>query len=243
MRNCLKIMVLSLFLASCTGYDTNNARNMKNDFAGYSSFAWLPKDSASIQNVLFDNGIIGEEIVETVSKELNKKGYTISTTDPDILIQYTIVIEDKEKWISSPTLSPYYYNPSNPYTSPYYYNSGSYYAPYVAPYNSNAYYYNYPGYVYDRGYYANNYPYYSPYGFPNSHGAPIIGNTIQEIEYKEGTLIIDVIDRKQRKLVWRGWSAEALPDPEIYREVLPQEVREIFQPFPSAGATINDLNY
>jgi hypothetical protein len=44
-----------------------------------------------------------------------------------------------------------------------------------------------------------------------------------------------VVDRKQRKLVWRGWSTEALPNPEIFRELMPQEVRSIFNKFPDAG--------
>jgi hypothetical protein len=125
MKNWTKIVFLSLFVAGCTGYDANNAKNMKKDFTGYYSFAWLPKDSSFIQNVLFDNSIIGEEIVEAVNQELESKGYSIDRNNPDLLMKYTIIIENKEQWMSSPVFAPNFYRQIDPFIPPY--NPGTYF--------------------------------------------------------------------------------------------------------------------
>lgn len=228
MMKMWKILILSLALGSCAVSDVNyTVANKEADFSGYSSFAWIPKDSARIDNVLYDNEIIGNEIIGDASEELKKRGFTVNTDTPDLLLQYTIMVEKNQQIISSPTVS----YPPGP-------------RGYIPPYNSNAYnspaydnpwnllYYSNPGNVYNPGYYANNYPYYSSAGFPVTGGPYTTGNIIQEITFREGTLIIDVIDRKKNELIWRGWSTEALSDPNNFKQSIPKEVQEIFRKFP-----------
>jgi len=53
-------------------------------------------------------------------------------------------------------------------------------------------------------------------------------------QYREGTLIIDIMDVASNQLVWRGWatdviSEKSLKDPE---QAINNAVREIFKKFP-----------
>jgi hypothetical protein len=67
----------------------------------------------------------------------------------------------------------------------------------------------YPGYGYGYGYGGFGYggwggfyrPYYYAYGAPFMYG----GMGVDQEHYKEGTLIIDLIDRNSKQIVWRGF--------------------------------------
>lgn len=50
--------------------------------------------------------------------------------------------------------------------------------------------------------------------------------------YKEGTLIIDVIDAKEKQLVWRGTAEGALREIEFLEEDIREAVEKIFADFP-----------
>jgi hypothetical protein len=50
--------------------------------------------------------------------------------------------------------------------------------------------------------------------------------------YPEGTLVIDVIDRKSRELVWRGVGAGAFPQMNPSNEKVDKRVTRILQTFP-----------
>jgi hypothetical protein len=88
--------------------------------------------------------------------------------------------------------------------------------------------------------YSNStYPYYMPYMYNNPvyrygyYNSPrIIGYNSQVIDYNEGTLVIDVIDRKQNQLVWRGWSVDTVYDAQILEGQLPKDIKKIFKRYP-----------
>jgi hypothetical protein len=50
--------------------------------------------------------------------------------------------------------------------------------------------------------------------------------------YTEGLLIVDLIDAKSRKLVWRGWTKDPLPESEDMSGVVDHAVREILKNYP-----------
>lgn len=53
--------------------------------------------------------------------------------------------------------------------------------------------------------------------------------------YREGTLIIDLMDGKNEMLLWRGWAISALSDTDQLSDQLIQEaVAKIFQKLPAA---------
>jgi hypothetical protein len=84
------------------------------------------------------------------------------------------------------------------------------------------------GYYYPGFYTGTWHPYY--YG--GYYNVPYVaGYDIREVTYTEGTVIIDVIDRKKNNLIWRGWSEERIHD---YGDVneLYKNVEKIFKKYP-----------
>lgn len=93
-------------------------------------------------------------------------------------------------------------------------------------------YYNAPVYNY---YWDGFYPHYRFYrggrGFYWGHRGPYpiyVGNDIEKVPYKEGTLIIDLIDRKSGKVIWRGYAQGEVTDPQSAINDLPEIVNGIF---------------
>ena len=64
-------------------------------------------------------------------------------------------------------------------------------------------------------------PYYSAFGAPFAYGDVNLGKE----HYKEGTVIIDLIDRRSRQVVWRGFGVgEVHRNPQKDIEELPKVV-------------------
>ncbi len=55
-------------------------------------------------------------------------------------------------------------------------------------------------------------------------------------QYREGTLIIDLMDTKTNDLVWRGWAVAILEDlrPENIEKRLNKTIERIFEPLPAS---------
>lgn len=84
---------------------------------------------------------------------------------------------------------------------------------------------------------------YRPYGF---WGLPGTGQaTVRKDEYREGTLVIDVVDTKTEKMVWTGTAnAEINKNPKHPDEVIRAVVAKVMVDFPSytAGSQQNSEN-
>lgn len=89
----------------------------------------------------------------------------------------------------------------------------------------------YTNYSYYRpGYYVG--PYYRNYAYNNYFTIPrIAGTSIDQIPYKEGTIVIDLIDRRTNEIIWRG-RANDVVTPNNLEEELRQYVNAIFDEFP-----------
>lgn len=94
--------------------------------------------------------------------------------------------------------------------------------------NANPVYTNYS--YYRPGFYVG--PYYRNYAYSNYFTVPrIMGTGIEQVDYKEGTIVIDLIDRKTNEIVWRG-RAEDLVAPENLDEEIRSYVDAIFDRLP-----------
>jgi len=78
----------------------------------------------------------------------------------------------------------------------------------------------YPRVAYYRGHRFFYYSYSSPY--------PVyVGDDIYHVPYKEGTLILDIIDRSTHKVIWRGYGVGEVDNPEKALNDLPEVVNGI----------------
>lgn len=94
--------------------------------------------------------------------------------------------------------------------------------------NANPVYTNYS--YYKPGHYVG--PYYRNYAYSNYFTVPrIAGANVQQIPYKEGTLVIDLIDRSTNEIVWRG-SAQDIIEPADLEKELRTYVDAIFARLP-----------
>jgi len=70
-------------------------------------------------------------------------------------------------------------------------------------------------------------PYYYAYGAPFSY---YVGTSVEREHYKEGTLIVDLVDRRSKQVVWRGFGVgEVHKDYQKDVEDLPRVVAGIFE--------------
>ena len=58
------------------------------------------------------------------------------------------------------------------------------------------------------------------------------GRTMIVDRYKEGTLIIDIIDRKQKQLVWRGSATQMIQSGDVGGEAIKKAVTKILSEYP-----------
>jgi hypothetical protein len=73
------------------------------------------------------------------------------------------------------------------------------------------------------------------YGYYYSMYQPMmVSNQFAPIPYREGTLIVDIIDRKQQRLVWRGWSAQSTDNMADFDRSLEKRLKDILLQFPAS---------
>ena len=81
------------------------------------------------------------------------------------------------------------------------------------------------------GYYGGYYGYGPGYGWGGGHSS----TTIQEYDYKVGTLVCDVFDAKDKKLIWEGIGTGTITEnPEKRDKTIPMSVEKIMYKFPVA---------
>jgi hypothetical protein len=128
-------------------------------------------------NPLYYNELNDKRIKNAVNRQLKNKGYHQTEKNPDLMIHYHIVVEDKTEFRSDPY---------------------GYYGPYW------------------RRSYAYSY------------------------QYKQGTLIIDLMDAGNKHLLWRGWVTGVLgevQDSAKAEYMIEEAVASIFEKLPPAIQT------
>ena len=125
MKPILTVMILfvSLLLTCCSPnvyFDQSPSVNL----VPFKTYAFLPKvDSTKVS--IYDSGIIDELIHKSIVAELNSRGFAVDTKNPDLLIKFHMMVENKTDIVNT---SPYSYPPyafGYPMRYPYYYYPGS----------------------------------------------------------------------------------------------------------------------
>lgn len=82
-----------------------------------------------------------------------------------------------------------------------------------------------PRLAYYRGRAFRYYSYWNP--------LPVyVGNDLRNVRVKEGSIMLDLIDRKTSKVVWRGWAEGEITNPEKALNELPKVISNIFKKLP-----------
>lgn len=97
------------------------------------------------------------------------------------------------------------------YNEPVYYDAPGRYFPSLGVHRGRAFYY----YAY-----RNPFPVY-------------VGNEQRTVNVKQGSIMIDLIDRKTKKVIWRGWAEGELNNPEKAISQLPKVIGNIFKKLPA----------
>jgi hypothetical protein len=58
------------------------------------------------------------------------------------------------------------------------------------------------------------------------------GRVVEARHYKEGVLILDIVDAREKQLIWRGWAKNCLHGPDNAEEKINKAVNKILEDFP-----------
>ncbi len=79
------------------------------------------------------------------------------------------------------------------------------------------------------GYYGGYYGYGPGWGWGPSYST----TTVQEYDYSEGTLVVDIFDAKEKKLIWEGIGRNTIAeDPQVRANHIPKAAAAIMKDFP-----------
>ncbi|WP_373079350.1 DUF4136 domain-containing protein [Zhongshania sp.] len=190
--------VLFVLLSACAGISVNSDFAADYDFAGVSTFAWLPRPAIaeSASGADLDNDLVRQRVTDAVDAQLAAKGLSrvLDGVPASVLVTYHLAKEEKVNF--------------NSFGS--WYTHFAYYPCYYCDYR--------PGY--GRGYFGHGHFY---------------DDDIWVRSYEESSLIIDIIDAKSKKLVWRGTSKRVMPSmetPEERRVYINETVAAVLAKFP-----------
>jgi hypothetical protein len=204
------VLFMVSVLPSCDTYNYYTAGLNRTNMSGYRTFAWMPMQK-NPQDKRHNNEEADAKIKDAATAALQGKGLTLQTHQPDLIVVYTATVGRGTR--------------TNYYSAyPGFYGGWGWGAGFG--YGSR---WGWGGW-YRPGFYAFGDPF-MYYG----------GLTYAEQEnYKEGTLIIDLIDRRTKKVVWRGFGVgEVHHNPQKNMDDLPKVVTGIIDQLkttPPAGA-------
>jgi len=172
------LILLSILIASgcVSGPEIRVDMDARANMKAYRTFGFF--DTVSTDSATYTSLMSGR-LKAATRAQLEKNGYTYSTTEPELLVNFFLKVVNKQEIRSS----------------------GGYYG-------------------YRQGYYGTwtGYPY------------------VETVDYKQGTLSIDLVDAKHKQLVWQG-VAEGEVSEESQRNPGPaidNVVAKIFSNFPYA---------
>lgn len=188
----LCLLLFALLFSSCvatSGIDHTSAiTSSDGNLSGKSTYAWYQTTPNAKADFMKGYGPeLNTNLIRAVEEELERKGYTKTTANPDVLVAYDVSVSVPDA-MDKPEL----YG---------------------------------PGFGYSYAYMA---------GYRYSYGnAQLPGYRAVDL-FKQGTLIVDVIDPKSKQLLWRGWTEGAVKNPNAGYGKVRSLVQEIMKRMPAA---------
>lgn len=192
LSSALYLFLCAIFLSSCvatSGIDhTNTISSSEGVLAKKTTYAWYQSTPAAqpAYGPGFDADL-HKHLLKAVEEELQRKGYTKTSVNPDMLVAYDVSVSVPDA-MDKPEL----YGPGFGYS-----------------------------YAYMSGY---------RYTYGN---AELPGYRAVDL-FKQGTLILDVIDPKTKQLLWRGWTEGAIKDFGAGYGTVKSQVQRIVNRMPTA---------
>ena len=108
------VMIAAIVLAGC-GVQSYVEKDPSVDLRNYKTFAWINEKGTKQQSSKPYNDFKETYLMDLVTKELEKNGWQKARSNPDVLIDYDIMIENETRRESDPVYSRsmvrYFYNP------------------------------------------------------------------------------------------------------------------------------------
>ena len=131
----LIIAATVLFFMGC-GSSAHIEKDDSVQLSSYKTYNWLPKPDSVIKKQGNMNKIAEQNIQNSTDQELQKNGYRKVNSNPDLLVSYDVMIDNKTLHTSDPVYStPYSRIYYNPYTRRY---GTLYYPSQLMGYNENS---------------------------------------------------------------------------------------------------------
>lgn len=177
------LIPLCLLIYSCSSWVIDVDYDDTLTFSGLKRYAWVPDTPVKSGNPAIDsNTLLQDRIRQDIVTWLETHGYSYNPTNPDFLIAYQIIVENKTKMT---VMNDYY-----------------------------------------------DYPLRWGYRYP----LRTVNTPRQTVyEYRQGTLIIDMVNPATRKLMWRGSATDEVKQSssiEQRNQRVREAVDEILQRFP-----------
>ena len=188
-RSNLMLVVLAFVIAITTiacGTAAHIEKDESVNFNRYKTYSWVSDHEKSLKE-RNSNHLTDRNIKNAVAKQLEKAGWVESKNNPDVILDYNIMVENAVREQNNPVYSRpftrYYYNPLSRRIVGFYYPS------------------------------------------------QMMGYENYEIPYKEGTITLHMIDARSNKLVWQGWTSDAVNSANLTSKEVNSSIKSILKKF------------
>lgn len=188
MKNISLLLLVSLFISSCSSLVVTSDKDSSVDFTKYKTFSYYGWSKGSDKLL---NDLNKQRVEDAFAKEFRKRGFTFVEEGGDAIVSLFVVIDQKTSVTA--------------YTDHY---GGAYGGMYGGAW----------GYGYGR-----------PYGYGMGQST----TTYHEDDYTSGTLICDILDATEKKLVWQGLASAVVDDNPRKREYrIKEAVKKMMREYP-----------
>lgn len=100
------LSALAVLLQACqTAPDVRADYDRSADFASYRTFAFVNPTSTDKQGY---SSLVTQHLKMAVASEMEKRGYKLDSANPDLLVNFSGRLEEKQEIQSAPSVEPYY---------------------------------------------------------------------------------------------------------------------------------------